>query len=114
MGRKKNRYKIRKRNNHVKRKSVFDSSPKLISSWEELDGLESEDGSYFIRVDFRFYNGWVRPKKQVPEDEWYDHNVYLSTHSFYGKQYFATTRILQLLGFNVQLKNWDGETVYCR
>ena len=82
----------------------------LIKSWEELDGLESE--KYKIVVDDKFRsNGWIIPKEETEETEenYFDHHVYLSTHTFYGTQYKESTEILQKFGFDVEIDNWDKE-----
>jgi predicted GTPase len=112
-GKNNRRYKVRKQmctGKHMK--TVFTEPPTLISSWEELNGLEND--KYFIEVEVENGRGYVRPKFDVPTDKYYDHNVYLHTHTFYGTQYFESTNTLRRLGFNVQLSNWEGETVYCR
>lgn len=100
------RYKARiakPRNN----RRLFDTPPVLISTWEELDGLESEN--YKITVD---ENGWsATVSHKYDKDVW---SQYLSTHTFYSGEYLYWTSKLRRLGFNIQLKNWDGETLYCR
>lgn len=109
------RYKMRKCMNEIKHKpvSLFNEPPVLISTWEELSKLETETHSLVIDVDG--CNGHVRPKfKLSDDDDYYMHNAYLSTHTFYSSQYFESTAMLRKLGFNVQLQNWDGETVYCK
>jgi len=108
------RYKIRKRNSikHIP-EPLFDTPPVLISTWEELSKLENE--KYRIEVDLKYGCGWVRPKfKLENDDEYFKHNFYLSTHTFYGDDYSEYTRILRDFGFNIQLANWDGKTVYCQ
>lgn len=108
------RYKLRKRMNGIKhvQSSLFTEPAILIGTWEELDGLENDN----YRIEVELYNccGWVRPKQEVSESEYFKHNMYLSTHTFYGSQYFYSTAALRKLGFNVQLSNWDGETLYCK
>lgn len=74
----------------------------LISNWDELNKLESDN--YIIVVESNGCCGWVyRKSDNYPE-------VYLSTHTFYDKTYNYTTMLLKMFGFDVQLKNWDGET----
>lgn len=83
---------------------------RLIKSWEELDGLESE--KYKIVVDDKFRSDrWIIPKEETEETEenYFDHHVYLSTHTFYGTQYKESTEILQKFGFDVEIDNWDKE-----
>ena len=108
------RYKMRKEMNKIKHepKRLFEEPPVLISTWEELAKVETD--THYIEVDLEFCNGHVRPKFELSDDDdYYLHNMYLSTHTFYGSQYFHSTTILRRLGFNVQLANWDGETLYC-
>ena len=76
--------------------------PVLISSWEELANLKSDD--YYLDIEVEKCNGWVYRKSNDEPIE------YLSTHTFYGTQYKYSTVMLQEYGFNVQLKNWDCET----
>lgn len=80
---------------------------KFIKDWIELATVESED--YYIEVDKEWGNGWIRPKDHVQYDDkdYYKHNVYLTTHTFYGEQYQASTKLLRQYGFDVQLANWD-------
>ena len=108
------RYKIRKRMNGIKheQKILFDEPATLIKSWEDLVGLENDNYRLEIEVDNGC--GWVRPKHEVSDDEYYTHNMYLSTHTFYGSQYAGYTAMLRKMGFNIQLSNWDGETVPCK
>ena len=83
---------------------------KLISTWDELDGLESE--KYKIRLDNKYRcSGWIEPKVETEETEenWFDHYVYLSTHTFYGTQYKESTEVLKKFGFDVEIDNWDKE-----
>lgn len=84
--------------------------PKLIETWKDLVGLESED--YYLEIDVEKCSGWINPKDHVKYDDkdYWKHNEYLSTHTFYGTQYKNYTKILRSFGFDVQLKNWDGET----
>lgn len=83
--------------------------PRLITTWDELDGLESE--KYIIRVNKEYYNGWIRPKIDTEETEenYFEHHAYLSTHTFYGSQYKYSTELLQKFGFDVEIDNWDKE-----
>ena len=82
----------------------------LISTWEELGKLENN--KYYIDMDKCGGCGWIRPKFEVSDDDYYDHNGHLSTHTFYGNSYNNSTAKLRRFGFNVQLENWDGETIY--
>lgn len=75
---------------------------KLIKSWDGLVGLESDE--YYLEIDVDRCNGHIRSKT---DDNFY---AYLSTHTFYGKDYQYSTVRLQECGFDVQLENWDGET----
>lgn len=75
---------------------------KLIKSWDELVGLESD--GYYLEIDVDRCNGHIYSKTDK------DFYAYLSTHTFYGHDYQYSTVRLQECGFDVQLKNWDGET----
>ena len=85
---------------------------KLIKSWKELDGLESEN--YKVEVDLEHYNGWIKPKVETEETEenYFDHHVYLSTHTFYGPNYKDSTKTLQKYGFDVEIDNWDKDQMH--
>lgn len=76
---------------------------KLIEGWEDLVGLESDN--YILDIELNGGCGWIRNKND--SEDWHR---YLSTHTFYGSQYKNSTVALQECGFDVQLKNWDGET----
>lgn len=82
---------------------------KLIKTWDELDGLESE--KYKVEVDKDHCNGWIVPKVETEETEenYFKHHAYLSTHTFYGSQYDYYTEVLQKFGFDVEIDNWDKE-----
>lgn len=82
---------------------------RLIKTWEELNGIESE--KYKVVVDLDMCSGYIEPKEETEETEenYYDHHVYLSTHTFYGSQYKYSTSILQQFGFDVEIDNWDKE-----
>lgn len=75
---------------------------KLIKSWDELVGLESNE--YYLDIDEDRCSGWIRRKSDDDSVE------YLSTHTFYGRTYQYSTALLQEYGFDIQLENWDGET----
>lgn len=82
---------------------------KLIKCWEDLVGLESEN--YKLDIDLARYSGWIVPKVETDETRknYYDHHVYLSTHTFYESHYEASTEMLQKFGFDVEIDNWDKE-----
>jgi len=79
------------------------SDLKLISSWEELSTIKPSK-THRLEIDVDMCCGWIIPlnppdKKNYIED-------YLSTHSFYEKNYKHSSALLQKCGFNIQLKNW--------
>lgn len=82
---------------------------KFIKDWKDLVGLESEHYKLEINVDGG--NGWIVPKVETEEtdEEFFENNYYLSTHTFYGSHYKNSTRVLQKFGFDVELDNWDKE-----
>ena len=76
--------------------------PKKIKSWEELVGLENE--KYKLEVKLLGYGGGcahIVPKIVTEENE--NFYLYLSTHTFYPRNYKWATEILQKYGFDVEL-----------
>lgn len=82
---------------------------RLISTWEELNGLVSEDGKYTIEVDLHLCSGWIRPVNDISDEDYWKHHEYLSTHTFYGSQHKNYTKLLQNFGFDIEIANWDKE-----
>ena len=82
---------------------------RFIKDWRDLDGLESEN--YKLDIDLIHGSGWILPKVETEEtkENWFDHHVYLSTHTFYSLNYKESTEILQKYGFDVELDNWDKD-----
>lgn len=96
---------------------------KLIKTWKELSKLKND--KYRVIVDLKYCSGWIVPlhdKKSKwsdfdcrcsndikNSDEFFEHHVYLSTHTFYGSQYKYSTKVLQEHGFDVEIDNWDKE-----
>jgi len=102
---------------------------KLIKNWPELEEYSKicNNPNYYIDFsDGRFsgegqeispHSAWIRPIKVTEETEknYWDHNKYLSTHTFYGKNKDGTgrdthkysTELLQKFGFDVEIDNWD-------
>lgn len=77
---------------------------KQIKTWEELVDLESEN--YKLEVNLMPCGGgsaWIRPKIETEDNRGYEHNVYLSTHTFYESHYQWATKTLQEFGFDVEL-----------
>lgn len=85
--------------------------PKLIKTWEELYKLPPSEKYMIVDLDGHGYNGWIVPIEETDEtkENYFDHHVYLSTHTFYGGSYQRSTEILQKYGFNVEIDNWDKE-----
>ena len=95
---------------------------KLIKNWEELAQVPAND-KYRIIVDKEMCSGWIVPIwDEFDEDHdfkcncnkcncsylnFYEHHVYLSTHTFYGGTYKHSTKVLQEHGFDVEIDNWD-------
>lgn len=81
---------------------------KLIKDWGELSKISPND-KYKIEVEDCC--GWIVPLKETNETikNYFDHHIYLSTHTFYGLHYKESTRILQKFGFDVEIDNWDKE-----
>lgn len=80
------------------------SDRKIINSWEDLVGLESD--KYKILVDLNLGCARIRPKEENDEtlgDDYSHHHFYLTTHTSYYPNYIGCTQLLQKLGFNVEL-----------
>ena len=84
--------------------------PKLINNWKELSEVTSP--SYKLVIDKDMCSGWIYPIEETLEtkENWYDHHVYLSTHTFYGHAVKRSTETLQKYGFDVILQSWDIQT----
>lgn len=91
---------------------------KLIKNWVELSKVPANDK---YKIDINDYCGYIIPlcddfdefhnlNCNCKDDHnfWRDH-VYLSTHTFYGKNYEESTKILQEHGFDIEIDNWDKE-----
>jgi hypothetical protein len=76
--------------------------PKIIHNWEELSECESETHILEIKDGC----GWIHPKNDLEFKNWNGHH-YLSTHTFYGKTYEESTKILQSCGFDIIIDDWD-------
>ena len=98
---------------------------KLIKNWEELAQVPA-NSTYKIIVDKKRCVGWIIPicdeenhedfddfichcKGRIPIEEFFEHHVYLSTHTFYGGTYKYSTKVLREHGFDVEIDNWDKE-----
>lgn len=77
---------------------------KLIKDWEELSKVPQNE-KYKLEIDLEFCNGWITPLFEVSDKDYYKHNIYLSTHTFYGKT--GTPNILKDYGWDIELDNWD-------
>lgn len=88
----------------------------LIKNWEELSKIPNESKTHILEVDVEKGCGWLKAKdpreynlkrgfmRQVPHLD-----LYLSTHTFYGKTYKQSTKILKACGFDVEIDNWDKD-----
>lgn len=76
--------------------------PKLISTWKELSELPPSK-THKLEIDVSMCCGWV-----IALNEEFDYSTshYLSTHTFYEKNYKQSTSLLQKCGFDIELKNW--------
>ena len=100
---------------------------KLIRNWKELSKVPAND-KYRIIIDLEMCSGWIVPvcdefdeendfkcnckdKRKLTllefDQNFYDHHVYLSTHTFYGSNYEYSTKLLQEHGFDIEIDNWD-------
>ena len=110
------RYKKRRANIHVAKPLTAppDETAVFIRDWRDLVGLESE--SHYI--EFSIFEGDKYPHAgNIYPKEGYDmvingfdykYGYYLSTHTFYGRNYKTSERILRSCGFNVRMNNWDA------
>lgn len=83
---------------------------KLIKNWEELSKVPPND-KYKIEVNSDMCSGWIRPVKETEEtrENYFENHRYLSTHTFYGKHYEYSTKLLQQFGFDIEIDNWDNK-----
>lgn len=85
---------------------------KYIKDWDELKQIPNESETHILEIDD--CNGWLHTKDEKPYNSKVDffqqikhQDVYLSTHTFYGRNYKNSTKMLQACGFDVELANWD-------
>lgn len=95
---------------------------KLIKNWKELSKVPANDKYKIIVCDCC---GWIVPICDEPDKEddficncenmttieYLKEHVYLSTHTFYGKNYEFSTKQLQEHGFDIEIDNWDKEKI---
>lgn len=87
---------------------------KLIRNWEELSQVLPNNK---YKIEIEDCCGWILPTTETEETEkdYFEHHVYLSTHTFYGKNkdgtgidsYKESTKLLQRYGFDIEIDNWD-------
>ena len=77
---------------------------KLIKDWDELKAIPQESDTHILKINK--WSGWLKAKNSS-EGCWSVNNHYLSTHTFYGENHEASSKLLQKCGFNVVLDNWD-------
>lgn len=93
---------------------------RLIRNWEELSQVPANDKYMIIVGDCC---GWIVPVWDERDRNhdfscncshdskyyqyFFEHHVYLSTHTFYGSNYRRSTELLQSHGFDVEIDNWD-------
>ena len=85
--------------------------PKLIKDWGELSKEISKDGKFKIELE-EICGAWIEPIQETKEtlnEKYWETHKYLSSHTFYGKHYRESTRILQKFGFDIEIDNWDKE-----
>lgn len=78
-----------------------------VKRWEDLDGMTSRDGRYKIEVDLTHGCGNIIPTFELtPDDNYFDHHIYLSTHTFYEKAQKTYQKIFKKYGFDVEIISW--------
>lgn len=89
---------------------------KLIKDWKELSEIPNESSTHILKVDVEGCNAWLeskdpkRLKKNLSFMRQIKHqDVYLSTHTFYGKTYKYSGKVLRACGFDVEIDNWDKD-----
>jgi hypothetical protein len=87
---------------------------KFIKDWKELASIPNESKTHILAIDLQMGNGWLRAKNEKPYNskksfmrQIYHSDVYLSTHTFYGRNYKTSSKMLRACGFDVELDNWD-------
>ena len=78
---------------------------KLVKNWKELSEVPDSD-THSLRITPEDGNGWI-VEVGAEDVDTASYSEYLSTHTFYGKTYQYSTKLLQKHGFNVKLANWD-------
>lgn len=81
---------------------------KLIRNWNELAQVPPTDKAKIV-IDEDMCNGHIQPLDDNEEIKFGENWEYLSTHTFYGKHYNASTALLQKYGFDIEIDNWDKE-----
>jgi len=100
---------------------------KVIKDWKQLAKLKPSKNYRLIIGDCC---GWIVPINDEPyphrgnSDEFqcnckidseeyinfFDHHIYLSTHTFYKNHYKESTKLLNKYGWkNIEIDNWDKE-----
>jgi len=78
----------------MSKRTMMNKQPrKLIRTWEELSKCESE--THVLEIEVDMCRGWIKRKDTNENDDFFENNHYLSTHTFYGYQHRASTRMLQ-------------------
>lgn len=78
---------------------------KIINTWEDLIGLESEH--YQLDINLARGDGYIIPKTETEETlaYYWDHHRYLSTYLFDGTAHKDYTALFQQYGFDVKINN---------
>ncbi len=76
---------------------------KLIHNWKELSEVPATEEHKIVIVP-EDGNGWIVEIATDTEVE------YLSTHTFYGSSFQASTTLLQMYDFDVEIVNQDKDT----
>lgn len=88
---------------------------RLIKNWKELSEIPNESATHILEVEVENGCAWLRSKeprelnrKRSFMRQIKHMDIYLSTHSFYGKgQHKQASKLLRAYGFDVELDNWD-------
>lgn len=83
---------------------------KLIKQWSDLIGLESATHKIVINEKYGC-SGWIVPKDDSDDSDYYGNRAYLSTHLFYRKSYKGYNNLLRKFGFDVEIVCCDEEAI---
>ena len=100
-----NAHQRRKQWRRFERTTRGDFVHRHVRHWSDLAEVP-ESETHRLEIDVEGCNGWIHDKR---DPKAFGH--YLSTHTFYGRNYRQSTALLRRCGFNVTVDNWDAPNV---